>query len=52
LASPVLDLADPVHGLIGLVILAVGLRIAWRLTAARELDISGPIAAQPAPTPG
>jgi hypothetical protein len=43
LASPFLDLAaDPIHGLIGLVILAVGLRIAWRLTAGTELQILGP----------
>jgi hypothetical protein len=33
LASPFLDLADVTHGLIGLVILFVGIRIAWRLTA-------------------
>ena len=49
LASPFLELADPAHGIIGLIILAVGLRIAWRLTAARELQISGPITAQQAP---
>lgn len=36
LASPVLELqADPFHGLIGLVILLVGVRIAWKLTAAK-----------------
>jgi uncharacterized protein (DUF983 family) len=44
LASPFLELADPVHGIIGLIILLVGLRIAWRLTAARRLEISGPVA--------
>lgn len=43
LASPFLELADPAHGLIGLVILFVGLRIAWRLTAGRPIDIVGPI---------
>ena len=47
-ASPILELADPVHGLIGLVILFVGLRIAWRITAGRSLDIVGPIH-EPAP---
>lgn len=36
LASPVLELqADPVHGLIGLVILLVGVNIAWKLTAGK-----------------
>jgi hypothetical protein len=42
LASPFLGLQDPVHGLIGLVILFVGLRIAFQLTAARPLDVDGP----------
>ena len=42
LASPFLDLQDPLHGLIGLVILFVGLRIAFQLTAARPLDVDGP----------
>jgi hypothetical protein len=43
LASPFLELSDPVHGIIGLIILLVGLRIAWRLTAAKAVDIVGPI---------
>lgn len=34
LASPLLELRSPVHGLLGGVILFIGLRIAWRLTAA------------------
>lgn len=43
LASPFLELGgDPFHGLIGLVILAVGIRIAWRLTAGSETQIYGP----------
>ncbi|HEY2823838.1 MAG TPA: hypothetical protein VGJ06_22540 [Candidatus Acidoferrum sp.] len=42
LASPFLELQDPIHGAIGLIILFVGLRIAWQLTAAKELDILGP----------
>jgi hypothetical protein len=42
-ASPVLDmLGGAVHGLIGLVILFVGLRIAWRLTAARRVIVAKP----------
>jgi len=48
LASPLLALSDPMHGVIGLIILLVGIRIAWQLTAARPLDISGPVA-NPAP---
>lgn len=43
LASPFLELAsNPVGGLIGLVILFVGMRFAWRFTEARAPDISGP----------
>lgn len=42
IASPILDLQDPASGLIGLVILFVGIRFAWRFTAARTLNISGP----------
>jgi hypothetical protein len=42
LASPFLELQDPVHGIIGLVILWVGISIAWRLTAAPKIDILGP----------
>jgi hypothetical protein len=49
IASPILDLRDPVQGLIGLVILFVGIRFAWRFTADRSVRISGPYA--PA-TPG
>ena len=41
-ASPLLDLRDPVHGLIGLVILFVGIRFAWRFTADRNVKVSGP----------
>jgi len=48
LASPFLELADPMHGIIGLIILMVGLRIAWQITAAKRLDISGPME-RPAP---
>ena len=42
LASPFLELQDPIHGILGLVILFVGLRIAWQLTAEKKLDILGP----------
>jgi hypothetical protein len=50
LVFPFMELADPVHGLIGLVILFVGLQIAWRLTAgAGNTAIDGPFS-QPAPS--
>lgn len=44
LASPFLELAsDPFHGLIGLVILLIGVRIAWRMTRGRPaLAFDGP----------
>jgi len=42
IASPILDLRDPVNGLIGLVILFVGMRFAWKFTAGRKLNLSGP----------
>jgi len=52
LASPLLALAHPAQGLIGLIILLVGIQIAWKITAARQLNISGPIAEPVAGTPG
>lgn len=45
IASPILELRDPVRGLIGLIILFVGIRFAWRFTAAQALDVSGPYTA-------
>jgi hypothetical protein len=48
LASPFLELQEPLHGIIGLVILLVGIRIAWQLTAARQLEILGPFQASSA----
>jgi hypothetical protein len=43
LASPFLALQDPLHGVIGLIILIVGIRIAWRMTAGvRRANIQGP----------
>jgi len=47
LASPFLELGEPMHGIIGLIILLVGIRIAWQLTAAKPLQISGPVAESP-----
>ena len=43
LASPFLKLQDPFHGIIGLIILMVGIRIAWQITAgSRRARIEGP----------
>jgi hypothetical protein len=42
LASPFLQLRDPLHGAIGLFILFIGLRIAWQLTRAKALSVDGP----------
>jgi len=42
LASPFLELAEPLSGIIGLVILFVGMRIAWRITAGAKVEIRGP----------
>jgi hypothetical protein len=41
LASPFLALSNPTQGIIGLVILFVGIRIAWKITAARPMNIVG-----------
>ena len=50
LAAPFLELADPVHGLIGLVILLVGLQIAWKLTAGSgKIAIDGPFSQPTSP---
>jgi hypothetical protein len=54
LASPFFELQDPFHGIIGLIILFVGIRIAWQLTAGAKVDILGPFernAPAPAPPP-
>ena len=48
LASPFLGLQNPVNGVLGLIILLVGIRIAWRLTTAPQIDILGPFSAAPA----
>jgi hypothetical protein len=48
LASPFLELQDPIHGVIGLVILSVGIRIAWKLTAGSALQVLGPFENSPA----
>jgi hypothetical protein len=50
LASPFLELQNPVNGALGIVILLVGLRIAWRLTGAPKIAIIGPFQTKPATT--
>jgi hypothetical protein len=45
LASPFLELQDPLHGAIGLFILFIGLRIAWQQTASAPLQVEGPYTA-------
>ena len=48
LTSPIREMRDPIHGLINLVILFVGLRIAWRGTAAPSTTVEGPFRLKPA----
>ncbi len=45
LASPFLELGDEPGGIIGLVILFVGMNIAWKMTAGAKIDIVGPFKA-------
>jgi len=52
LASPFLELEDEPGGIIGLIILFVGLRIAWKITAQTPLQISGPFQNASAASPG
>jgi hypothetical protein len=47
LASPFLELADPVHGVIGLFILFIGIRIAWQTTGAKLRALDGPFKGSP-----
>jgi hypothetical protein len=48
IASPFLALQDPLHGLIRLIILSVGIQIAWRITAGKKITgILGPFSASP-----
>ena len=52
LASPFLELQNPVSGVLGLVILFVGMRFAWQQTGAPKIDIVGPFqSGAPAATP-
>ncbi len=47
LASPFLELSDPLHGLIGLFILFIGIRIAWQTTHQRLPALDGPYQTSP-----
>lgn len=47
LASPFLDLQNAFHGIIGLFILFIGIRIAWTMTAAKPLAVDGPYSISP-----
>jgi hypothetical protein len=49
LASPFLELQAGVSGIIGLVIIFVGMRIAWKMTAGARLEILGPFQAKAPP---
>jgi hypothetical protein len=42
LASPFLALSDPFSGAIGLFILFIGIKIAWKMTAGKPIEILGP----------
>jgi hypothetical protein len=52
LASPFLSLSGGVSGVIGLVILFVGMRFAWKQTAAHVLALDGPFDNAPAKSAG
>lgn len=49
LASPFLDLTDFFHGLIGLFILSIGIRIAWQITQETSPALEGPYESSPLP---
>lgn len=51
LASPFLELENPFNGALGLVILFVGMNIAWKLAAGPKIEILGPFAASAPPPP-
>jgi predicted outer membrane lipoprotein len=51
LASPFLELSNPVSGIIGLIILLVGIQIAWKLTAGKTVEILGPFGESVPPPP-
>jgi hypothetical protein len=42
IASPLIEISSGLSGLIGLVILGIGMRFAWNMTAAKRLVVAGP----------
>jgi hypothetical protein len=40
--SPFIELTGGLSGIIGLIILGAGIRFAWKMTAARRLEVAGP----------
>ena len=42
LASPFLELAEPASGVLGLIILFVGINVAWKMTAGSRISVMGP----------
>jgi hypothetical protein len=48
IGSPLLELQNPTQGIIGLIILFVGMRFAWRFTAGRAVNVTGPHTSSPA----
>ena len=52
LASPFLALSNPAQGIIGFIVLLVGIQIAWKITAAKPMNIVGPLSDAVPATPG
>jgi hypothetical protein len=48
LTSPIREMRSPIHGLINIIILWIGLKIAWRGTAATTPAVEGPFRLTPA----
>jgi len=42
IASPIVGLEDPVEGIVGIVILLIAMRIAWRVTRTKAVSVFGP----------
>jgi hypothetical protein len=49
LASPFIELGEPFHGFIGLLILFVGMQFAWQMTRGISIQILGPFKLSPPP---
>jgi hypothetical protein len=46
LAAPFLQLQNPAHSIPAIVLLILGLRLAWHVTAAKQLSLDGPYPAK------